>query len=50
MAASVTAGILIYKRLSFLPNVLKSVSQQDYSNLELIVSVTCFFTNETEMG
>lgn len=38
MAAPVTVGIPIYKRLSFLPNVLKSVSQQDYSNLELIVS------------
>jgi glycosyltransferase involved in cell wall biosynthesis len=38
MPASVTIGIPIYKRLSFLPNVLKSVSQQDYSNLELIVS------------
>ena len=38
MAALVTVGIPIYKRLSFLPNVLNSVGQQDYSNLELIVS------------
>jgi glycosyltransferase involved in cell wall biosynthesis len=38
MAALVTIGVPIYKRLSFLPNVLRSVSEQDYSNLELIVS------------
>jgi glycosyltransferase involved in cell wall biosynthesis len=38
MAALVTVGIPIYKRLSFLPNVLNSVSQQDYRDLEIIVS------------
>lgn len=38
MAALVTIGIPIYKRLSFLPNVLNSVSQQDYRELEVIVS------------
>ena len=38
MAALVSIGVPVYKRLSFLPNVLNSVSHQDYSNLELIVS------------
>ncbi len=38
MTALVTIGIPVYKRLSFLPNVLKSVSQQDYCDLEIIVS------------
>ena len=38
MAAQVTVGIPIYKRLSFLPNVLRNVNQQDYTNLEIIVS------------
>src|SRR4051794_23913033 len=34
----VTIGIPIYKRLEFLPNVLRSVSEQDYPAIELIVS------------
>jgi glycosyltransferase involved in cell wall biosynthesis len=38
MAALVSIGVPVYKRLSFLPNVLNSVSHQDYSKLELIVS------------
>src|SRR5688572_32233840 len=38
MAELVTIGIPVYQRLSFLPNVLRSVNQQDYPNIELIVS------------
>jgi glycosyltransferase involved in cell wall biosynthesis len=34
----VTIGLPIYKRLEFLPNVLRSVSEQDYPAIELIVS------------
>jgi glycosyltransferase involved in cell wall biosynthesis len=36
--ALVTIGIPVYRRLGFLPNVLRSVSEQDYRNLEIIVS------------
>ena len=38
MTPLVTIGIPVYKRLHFLPNVLASVRQQDYPNLEIIVS------------
>ena len=34
----VTVGIPIYKRLEYLPSVLKIVGWQDYPNVELIVS------------
>ena len=34
----VTIGLPIYKRLNYLPNVLKIVSAQDYPAIELIVS------------
>lgn len=34
----VTIGVPIYKRLEYLPSVLKMVASQDYSSLELIVS------------
>jgi len=34
----VTIGLPIYKRLEFLPNVLRSVSEQDYPAIELVVS------------
>jgi glycosyltransferase involved in cell wall biosynthesis len=38
MAELVTIGIPVYQRLSFLPNVIRSVNEQDYPNIELIVS------------
>ncbi len=38
MSKLVTVGIPIYKRLEYLPNVLKIVGSQDYPNIELIVS------------
>jgi glycosyltransferase involved in cell wall biosynthesis len=38
MADLVTIGIPVYQRLNFLPNVLRSVSRQDYPNLEILVS------------
>jgi glycosyltransferase involved in cell wall biosynthesis len=38
MTEIVTIGIPIYKRLEFLPNVLRSVKEQDYPGIELIVS------------
>jgi len=34
----VTVGIPIYKRLEYLPSVLKIVGSQDYPHIELIVS------------
>lgn len=34
----VTIGIPVYKRLRFLPQALQSVADQDYPNIELIVS------------
>ena len=38
MSKLVTVGIPIYRRLEYLPNVLKIVDAQDYPNIELIVS------------
>ena len=38
MSKLVTIGIPIYKRLEYLPSVLKIVGSQDYPNIELIVS------------
>jgi glycosyltransferase involved in cell wall biosynthesis len=38
MRKLVTVGIPIYKRLEYLPSVLKIVGSQDYPNIELIVS------------
>lgn len=38
MSKLVTVGIPIYRRLEYLPNVLKIVDSQDYPNIELIVS------------
>ena len=38
MKPLVTIGIPIYKRLHFLPDVLRVVNSQDYPNIELIVS------------
>ena len=38
MNGLVTIGIPIYKRLQYLPNVLKAVQAQDYPRVELIVS------------
>ncbi|HKZ43379.1 MAG TPA: glycosyltransferase family A protein [Candidatus Hodarchaeales archaeon] len=38
MKPLVSIGILVYKRLNFLPHVLQVVSAQDYPYLELIVS------------
>jgi glycosyltransferase involved in cell wall biosynthesis len=34
----VTIGVPVYKRLHYLPNILKVVASQDYPNLELLVS------------
>jgi glycosyltransferase involved in cell wall biosynthesis len=36
--ASVTVAIPVYKRMDFLPNALRSVAEQDYPNLELLIS------------
>jgi glycosyltransferase involved in cell wall biosynthesis len=38
MEKLVTVGIPVYKRLNYLPQALRSVSLQDYPNVELIVS------------
>lgn len=38
MSKLVTIGIPIYKRLEYLPNVLRIVGSQDYPDIELIVS------------
>jgi glycosyltransferase involved in cell wall biosynthesis len=38
MSKLVTIGIPIYKRLEYLPNVLKIVASQDYPAIELLVS------------
>jgi glycosyltransferase involved in cell wall biosynthesis len=38
MSKLVTIGIPIYKRLEYLPSILKIVGSQDYPNVELIVS------------
>jgi glycosyltransferase involved in cell wall biosynthesis len=38
MSDLVTIGVPVYKRLGFLPNVLRSVSEQKYPAIELIVS------------
>jgi len=38
MSKLVTIGVPIYKRLEYLPNVLKIVGSQDYPDIELIVS------------
>jgi glycosyltransferase involved in cell wall biosynthesis len=38
MSKLVTIGIPVYKRLEYLPNVLKIVGTQDYPNIELLVS------------
>ena len=38
MCDLVTIGVPVYKRLGFLPNVLRSVSEQNYPAIELIVS------------
>jgi glycosyltransferase involved in cell wall biosynthesis len=38
MQKSVTIGIPIYKRLEYLPNVLKVVEAQDYPEIDLLVS------------
>src|SRR5688500_1617447 len=34
----VTIGIPVYKRLEYLPNVLRIVGAQDYPNIDLLVS------------
>jgi glycosyltransferase involved in cell wall biosynthesis len=38
MSPFVTIGIPIYKRLQYLPHVLKIVAAQDYQNIDLLVS------------
>jgi glycosyltransferase involved in cell wall biosynthesis len=38
MGKSVTIGIPLYKRLEYLPDVLKIVASQDYPNIELLLS------------
>jgi hypothetical protein len=38
MQKQVTIGVPIYKRLNYLPDVLRIVAAQDYPNVELLVS------------
>lgn len=38
MSKLVTIGIPIYRRLEYLPQVLKIVEEQDYPSIELLVS------------
>lgn len=38
MSKLVTIGIPVYKRLAYLPNVLRTVAAQDYPNIDLLVS------------
>jgi GT2 family glycosyltransferase len=38
MGKLVTIGVPVYRRLEYLPNVLKVIAQQDYSCIELLVS------------
>jgi len=38
MTDVVTIGVPVYKRLGFLANVLRSIGEQDYPAIEVIVS------------